>query len=289
VAALAGLVLLRHTLAPQGSWADLKRMLRYGAPLLPVALIYAVLTYTDRQVLLRFASLEQVGVYAVAVKGAAAVLLAVTAFQLAWGPMAFAAATDPDHGRFYSRVLTFYVTAGTLLALGVALFAPEVLLKVVPAAYQGASRPAGLLAFATVAHGAYYIAALGVNLEKKNEWLIVTTGGAALVTLGLALAWVKPWGGTGAAGATLCGFAFSTIALYWVSQRLRPFPYRGLRALLVFSAGLGVATAGWGVAAGGASDSVKMLLKAAMWLGFAAVTSWLAIKSRVPAPAGSGC
>jgi O-antigen/teichoic acid export membrane protein len=276
-------VLLRHTLAPRGSWADLKRMLRYGAPLLPVALTYAVLTYTDRQVLLRLGSLEQVGVYAVAVKFAAPVLLAITAFNLAWGPMAFAAATDPDHGRLYSRVLTLYAAAGSTLALGLALFMPEALRVFVPAAYWGAAAPAGLLAFATVAHGAYYIAALGVNLEQKNGWLVVTTGGAALVTLALALVCVRPWGGTGVAAATLCGFASSTVSLYCVSQRLRPFPYLGLRALLVFLAGIALAVLGWRAGAGGALVWVKGLV----WLAFAGFAVWFAATVRVAPGAAS--
>jgi O-antigen/teichoic acid export membrane protein len=284
-AAAAGLVLLRHTLAPRGSWADLKRMLRYGGPLVPAALTYAVLTYTDRQVLLRFASLEEVGIYAVAVKGAAVVMLAVTAFQLAWGPMAFATAGDPDHGRLYSRVLTLYVTAGSALALGVSFFAPEALGVFVPAAYRGAAAPAALLAFAGVAHGAYYIAALGVNLEQKNQWLIVTTGGAALVTVALALLLVRPWGGAGVAAATLCGFAFSTVSLYRVSQRLRPFPYRGLRSLAVFAAALLLAVGGWWLPVGGAGWFVK----GALWVGFVAGAAWLAARSRVaPLAAAAG-
>jgi O-antigen/teichoic acid export membrane protein len=283
-AAAAGLVLLRHTLARRGSWADLRRMLRYGAPLVPVALTYAVLTYTDRQVLLRFASLEDVGVYAVAVKGAAVVLLAVTAFQLAWGPMAFAAAGDPDHGRLYARVLTLYVSAGAALALGVSLFAPEALRLFVPAAYWGAAAPAALLAFAGVAHGAYYIAALGVNLEQKNQWLIVTTGAAALLTVGLALALVRAWGGVGVAAASLGGFAFSTVALYGVSQRLRPFPYRGLRALAVFAAALALALAGWRLPVGGAGWAAKGLL----WVGFVAGAAWLAGRPGAARPAAAG-
>ena len=83
-------------------------------------------------------------------------------------------------------------------------------------------------------HGAYYIAALGVNLEKKNQWLVITTGLAAVVTIALALLWVRQHGEAGVAGATLLGFIASTASLYFVSQRLRPFPYRGARCLAAF-------------------------------------------------------
>ena len=234
VAAGCGLVLLRHTLTWRASWSRLREMLRYGAPLIPVAIIYSVLTYADRQVLLHFSTLDAVGVYSVAAKLAAPVLLGVMAFQLAWGPMAFSQAENADVGRLYSWVLSLYTVGASWLALGVALLAPEILAVFVPEAYRGAARAGGLLALGAVAHGAYYIAALGVNLEKKNGWLIVTTGVAAVVTIVLALLWVRSDGGAGVAGATLLGFLVSTISLYFVSQRLRPFPYRGARCLAVF-------------------------------------------------------
>lgn len=237
----AALVLLRHTLTVRGSMVHLKAMIRYGFPLVPVALTYSVLTYADRQVLLHMGSLADVGVYSVAVKLAAPVMLTVTAFNLAWGPMAFANAADPHAGRLYSWVLSLYAAAGSVLALGVALFAPEILSVFVPEAYRGAATAGGLLAFGAVAHGAYYIAALGTNLEKKNEWLVVTTGAAAVVTLALAVTLVRPYGGAGVAAATLIGFAFSTGSLYVVSQRLRRFPFRGIRSLAIFAVAVLVA------------------------------------------------
>ncbi len=242
-AAACGLVLLRHTLSWRGSWADLREMLRYGAPLIPVALAYSVLTYADRQVLLHFGSLEAVGVYSVAAKLAAPVLLGVMAFQLAWGPMAFAQAAHAEVGRLYAWVLSLYALAGSTLALGVALLAPELLALFVPEAYRGAAAAGGLLAFAAVAHGGYYIAALGVNLEKQNGWLVLTTGLAALVSVTLGLGIVGRFGGAGVAAATLTGFTLSTVTLYAVSQRLRPFPYRGARALAVFLGALALAAA----------------------------------------------
>lgn len=263
-AALCGFVLLRHSLAWRGAWSDLLEMLRYGAPLVPVALAYWTLSYADRQVLLHLGSLEAVGVYSVAAKLAAPVLFAVMAFQLAWGPRAFAEASDPGVGRLYAWVLALYAVAGVGLALGVSLFAPEILALVVPEAYRGAAVPGGFLAFAAVAHGAYYIAALGVNLEKKNGWLVLTTGVSAAVAVTLAVLWVGPYGANGVAAASLTGFTISTVWLYLVSQKLRRFPYPGARALAVFLAAVavGAARAAWPEAF--ASPVLRGLLVAAL-------------------------
>ena len=51
----------------------------------PVALIYFVLTYADRQVLLRFGTLADVGVYSLAIKMAAPMLVAITATRFLRG------------------------------------------------------------------------------------------------------------------------------------------------------------------------------------------------------------
>ena len=275
-ATAVALVLLRHTLTTRGSMVYFKKMMAYGLPLVPVALTYSVLTYADRQVLLHFGSLAEVGVYAVAVKLAAPVLLAVTAFQLAWGPMAFANASDPHANRLYTWVLSLYSAAGSCIALAVALFAPEILAVFVPAAYQGAAVAGGWLAFGAVAHGAYYIAALGTNLAQKNHWLVVTTGGAAAVTLALALAFVGPYGGAGVAAATMIGFVFSTISLYLVSQRLWPIPYRGIRSLIVFGVAVAFASVPWTV--GGVTEAVWV--KALLWIGYAGFAVWWTVTQR---------
>ncbi|HEV8480284.1 MAG TPA: oligosaccharide flippase family protein [Candidatus Eisenbacteria bacterium] len=284
ITALAGLVLLRHTLTRRGgTLADLKSMLAYGAPLLPVTFIYYVLTYADRQILLRFGMLASVGIYAVAVKVAAPLLIAVTAFQLAWGPSAFAAAERPDHPRVFSRVLDLYVAGATTLALVVGLLAPELVRLFAPRPYWGAAQATGLLALATVAQGAYQIAALGVNLARKNYWLIVTTGLAALVTVGLGILFVRPWGVTGVAWATLIGFSLSTIFLYLKSQSLRPFPYRGLACLGLFALAAGIeSTTAWtGFSVGG------LIVRTALMIGFA-IVAWrfvIAGRGRVTNPA----
>jgi O-antigen/teichoic acid export membrane protein len=56
--ALVALVLVRRTLAPRFSRATLRRMLAYGAPLVPAAIAYGAITSVDRYVLQRARGLE---------------------------------------------------------------------------------------------------------------------------------------------------------------------------------------------------------------------------------------
>src|SRR5262249_36838911 len=109
LAALLGLVLCRHHVRPRFDPGLLRKMLAYGLPLVPVAFAYGVIGSVDRWSLQHFASLDEVGTYALALKFFAVVTLGVSAFQLAFMPFAFARAQDPDAPRLYARVLALYV------------------------------------------------------------------------------------------------------------------------------------------------------------------------------------
>jgi O-antigen/teichoic acid export membrane protein len=238
LAALVGFVLIRHALVPRFRRVMLERAVRYGLPLVPAAVAFWAISYADRQFLLRFANLTEVGVYALAVKLGTLMLLGISAFQLAWGPFAYAHARDEHAGRLFARVLTLYVAVAAGLALLLGLVAPEALALVIPASYDGAATPGALLAFGVVAYGGYSIAGLGANLAFRTEFQAWAALVAAVVTILLAWALVRPLQLVGVAFATLAGYALSTILLYVLSQRVHFVPHRGLRALFLFTLAL---------------------------------------------------
>ncbi len=271
--ALFALVLIRHTIAPRFSAATLRRMLGYGAPLVPVAIAYGLMTSLDRYALQRTRSLEDVAVYGVAIKFFALVTMAVSAFQLAYGPFAFARASSPDAGRLYARVLAAYVAAASLVAMLAGLFAPEALAVLVPPAYAGAAGPAAFLAFAAVAQGAYYVASVGIGLALKTPLLGWAAGGAAVVAAVANLLLTPRMGPLGAGIATLLGYATSAVLTYVVAQRVHPVPFRGASLVGVFALALGLTVAGQRLAPPGfAGIVVKVLIALAFsgsvwWLG----------------------
>ncbi len=244
ITAAFGFFLIRLQLVPRFDRVVLRRMLVYGAPLIPVAVAYWVMQYADRWSLAHFRDLATVGIYAVAVKMGAAMMLFIAAFQLAWGPFAFARARDPGAGRLFSRVLTLYTAVAATTALTIGLFAAEALQVLVPGAYARAALPGGLLAFAAVAHGAYYIVGIGANLSFRTDLVAWTSLFAAAVNVALNFTLVQSLGIRGVATATLVGFALSTVLLYIWAQRVHPIPFRGLRAAALFLVGVGTLLTG---------------------------------------------
>jgi O-antigen/teichoic acid export membrane protein len=274
LAAVLGTLLCRHHIRPRFDGAILRGMLRYGLPLVPVAFAYGAIGSVDRWSLQHFASLDEVGVYAVALKFFAVVTLGVSAFQLAFMPFAFARAQDPESPRLYARVLGLYVAVASAGALLVGLAAPLGIRLLATPEYAAAARPALWLGFAAVAQGAYYVAALGINLSLRNALLGFSAGGAALVAAAANLLLVPRLGAEGAAMATCAGYVTSAALTYVIAQRVHPLPYRGARLAALFAAAvlLGVTAVRQPL-----DDGRSVALRAAAW----AVFAFLAWKSDV--------
>ena len=275
LAALLALALIRLNFTPRLDPGALRRMLRFGAPLVPASIAYGVISAADRFTLQHFRTLAEVGVYAVAVKFFSLVMLGVQAFSLAFFPFAHARAREPEAPRLYALVLARYTVLASLAALAAGLFAPEALRLLVPGAYRDAARPALLLTFAAVAYGAYYVACLGVQLSLRTGLLIWTAlaGAAAAVTANLALT-PRP-ASRSAAAATLTGNAALAIGTYVVSQRVHPLPYRGGRLALVFALAVTLALAGqaW-IAPGPWGVALKLAALAVLLAACAALGVW---------------
>jgi O-antigen/teichoic acid export membrane protein len=238
LAAVLGVVLCRHHLRARFDRAILRQMLAYGLPLVPVAFAYGVIGSVDRWALQHFASLDDVGTYALAIKFFAVVTMGVSAFQLAFMPFAFARAQAAEAPRLFARVLGLYVAIATGGALACGLLAPLGIQLFATRAYATAARPALWLAFAAAAQGAYYVSALGINLSLRNALLGFSAGGAALLAIVANVLLVPRFGAEGAAMATFVGYAASAVLTYLIAQRVHPFPYRGLRLAALFGAGV---------------------------------------------------
>ena len=274
LAAGLGVVLCRHQLRPRFDRAVLARMLRYGLPLVALAFAYGAIGSVDRWALQRFASLEDVGLYALAVKFFTVVTVGVSAFQLAFMPFAFASAQDPGTPRLVARVLGLFVAVASAGALACGLAAPLAIRVLAPAEYAPAALPALWLCFAAVAQGAYTVVGLGINLSLRNAWLGFAALGAALMAGTANLLLVPRFGAEGAAAATLAAHVTSAALTYVIAQRFHPLPYRGLRLAVVYAAALALGVL---MAHAAGTDAAGWAMRAGAVLAFA----WVAWKSEV--------
>jgi O-antigen/teichoic acid export membrane protein len=222
-------------------------------PSLPGALSLWALAYLDRLLLPAFAiPLDQRGLYAIAAKLASMLAILTVPFQSAWGPLALAMRDDPQAERTYARVLTLFTGWSLWLALGLGLFAAEILQIFTTSAYLGAAPYVGILAYVAIANGASVAAGVGAALKQRTSIVGLATLVGALVNLALNLMLIPRYGIWGAAWATALGYAAMPLLTYRWAQRVHPLPYQPGRIIAALAAqilllvgGLSMPLTGW--------------------------------------------
>jgi O-antigen/teichoic acid export membrane protein len=231
---------MRKTLGIRFSRRRLQQVLAFGTPLVPITVATWAIAVSNRLFIRAHSGLVDVGLFSSGSKVAQIMLLAVTAFSLAWGPFAYSIAEEPDAKRTYARVLTYYVAAVGWLAVALSIFAPLILWIARPA-YAPAYQVVPPLVISYMITGAYSIVAIGTSLSRKTIHLSWTTISAAAVALALntVLPLLPGLALVGGALATMCGNLVSVGLVYLVSQRLYPIAFER-RKVLICGAVLGL-------------------------------------------------
>lgn len=246
VAVAVGFFLVRGAVRIAFDRRELRVMLAYGLPLVPVAASAWVLQFVDRLFLLRYSSLDELGLYGVGVRISNLLLLAVTAFSLAWSPfMLDLHQRDPDgERRARGRVLTVFVLVLAFGALVVSVYAHELLRVVTPDEYVGAYKVVGLLSGAVVAMGVNAVTMSEISLARRTGFFLRYALYAGALNIGLNFLLIPPWGMVGAALATLLTYAALSAMYYWRAQRIRAAPFDLRRVVSILAAAALLVAAG---------------------------------------------
>jgi O-antigen/teichoic acid export membrane protein len=238
---------LRRRFSLMVRMADLRAMLRFGLPTVPAdASVYA-LQVADRFYLFRVFSQGAAGQYAIAIKLATVVFVAVRGFQYAWPPLAYSIDSDEEASRLYSLVTTYYALATGVVVCAVALLGRWLVRLLAAHEYFGAYRALPWLALGWALYGLYlvFVAIAGrARVTSRN----FGAGAAGLVVNVALLIALVPHSGAGlgiaGAGIALCGaYVAMLIAMYLLTRSLFRvgFEWRRLAHLTAIFAGVAVA------------------------------------------------
>jgi O-antigen/teichoic acid export membrane protein len=237
--AVVGAALVWRRLVARPSSPELSTMLRYGLPLIPVALSLWALSLIDRLMLARLADLDELGQYALANRLAVPVLLVVTALGLAFSPFILSLhQSDPERERHVrGRVLTDFTAALCFIGLVTALWAREVGAMVAPD-FDEAFRAVGIVAFGLVAFGVSSVVVAGISIARQTRWLALYSAIAAAANIALNFVLIPPFGQIGAALATLAAYLLLAGMYYHRAQIVYATPYRPAPVVATLVAGL---------------------------------------------------
>jgi O-antigen/teichoic acid export membrane protein len=223
----------------------LRRMNRFGLPLVPSGLALWVLNFSDRFFLARISGQDDVGRYSLGVRIASAMVLLLVAFRTAWPAFAYSIDDDREARRTYGFVLTYLLYVACWLSVALGVLAPWLvrLLARDESFWPGADVVAPL-AFAGALWGGYTVVSIGIGRLKRTQFNWAITGAAAAIDVALNLLLIPPYGIRGAAAAAVAAFAFMFVAMAVYAQRLYPVPYQWRRVVTLFAVGVALTVLG---------------------------------------------
>jgi O-antigen/teichoic acid export membrane protein len=201
------------------SWQSLKRYLKSGLPFIPGMVCAWLLAAGDRWVLVRYATLHDVGIYSVAdTFGQLFQMIILLPFSSAYLPALmkkFArhahAAQDLMQVEYENRTIMWCVAIGSLF-IGVSAYcvSKPLCYWLLPKPYQEAIPHIGLLLVGYIFLLASYFPAALIQFHKKSYFLALALCGPAILNVLLNMALVPVWGITGCVLATVVSYG-----LYW--------------------------------------------------------------------------
>lgn len=204
----------------------LAESIKVCAPYVPHLLCWWAITASDRWIMGRSVALSDLGVYNIAYNLSTIVLFGGQALSSAYGPIYYQHAGDKEFRGQLARLISGYLLIHTCIALGVSLFAPEILRVMTRPIYYGAS---GLLPWMAASYwffaGIYCIAYPVLGYHKRTAWILLITGPPACLNIALNWVFIPHYGVLAAVVNTLLTFMLVATLAVSITRRLDKLPY----------------------------------------------------------------
>ncbi len=217
-------VVLRET-GRRFHWGSARRMVRFGGPLMLSSVSMFIIHFSDRFFLNHFASLADVGIYALAYKlGFLVTYLVGQPFGSVWNVSLFAHVEEHRWKEKFARIFSSLAFFLLFAATGIAVFADGMLALSVSRAYLAAAVlvPVIALGYAFRETGDFFRGMLFIN--KRVLLFGRITICCAVLNLGLDWMLIKQYGSAGAAWATLLTWLAYMAACWILASREHRLP-----------------------------------------------------------------
>lgn len=236
---ICGIILTSHTLYINGIQIDtglLKKMMWFGAPMIPAMLCATVMHNADRFLIRQFGSLASVGIYSLGYKFPYMLnALVLESFNRVWtGSTMYELAGEADSKYQYARVaryfMLFYVFAQFSLSVSAI-----VIVKIFAAPdYFSAHQVIPLVSLGLCFHAFYTFFNLGAFLNDKTWLLNLSYAPAAAINITGNIVLLPKYGFMAAAWMTVVTYAAFSLMTYFACKRTLNIPFEFRRLALLF-------------------------------------------------------
>jgi O-antigen/teichoic acid export membrane protein len=226
---------------PVFSMAVLRRALGFGAPRVPHAAAQQVMAVADKPILTLFTSVQDIGVYSMAVSFGLTLKLFLSAFESAWAPFYYGTMREPDAPQVFRVITTYGVAVLALLGAGLSAVGRDVASAMTHGYFIAPDDPrwqaVGSIitwtAVGVVLQGVYLLTSIGLNITKQTQYYPIATMVAAATNVVLNFILIPRVGIVGAGWANAAAYGVQAALGFAFSQRFYAIAYEWGRLLRV--------------------------------------------------------
>ncbi|MFC2062045.1 oligosaccharide flippase family protein [Elusimicrobiota bacterium] len=212
----------------------IKEPLKYGYPQIVAGYSNRLIQSGDRYVLRMLDTIETVGLYSFGYRIAGLVqMLLVDPLRRALRPIVLKKEGDPEEQKkFLMHAATYYYFAGFLMALGISLFARELIMLLARKEEFWASwKIVPIIVFSYIQHGFGQFIRWGLVMKNKSFHISGILIVAAVVNIGLNFLFIPLWGILGAAFATMISYIIWNLLSMYYSNKFYGLKFQNLRII----------------------------------------------------------
>lgn len=184
----------------------IKSFLVYSIPIIPGAASWWVMNLSDRYFITAYMGMEENGIYAIANKIPAILLMVNAVFALAWKDSAIIESKSDDKNTYYSRVFQHFFRLMATLVILLTLLTKPVLELVIASDFYNSWKYIGILLLATLFSALSQFWGAGYHGAKKTNVIFVTSLAGAIVNVVFNFIFINYIGLYAAAISTLLAF-----------------------------------------------------------------------------------
>jgi len=216
------------------SFLILKKLLHFSLPIVPAVIAVWLNSYSNRFVMLKYLSLHDIGVYAVALKVASIFLFLEYAFRLAWTPLLYEIIKSDDYQHQLNRIYKLLLKIILLLFCSVAIFSKEIIDILAPSEYSDAASIAALLCIPVLVLILNLIVGSSPSVARKTIYDTIAQIAGFTVNISTMFFTIPQWGLFGAALSYLAGSLITFSFYFYYSRKLISFHLPVIKSVLFF-------------------------------------------------------
>ncbi|MCZ0756419.1 lipopolysaccharide biosynthesis protein [Anoxybacillus sp. J5B_2022] len=215
-------------------WLVLKELLAYAAPLAPTSIAFWVISNSSTFFIQGFSSLEEVGVFGVALRLAMMITLVTSGVQMAWRPYSMSVKDKKDSPYIFAKIYMALLLLGLFGVMAVATVSPWIMKTFFAPGYYEAYQYVAFLSCVTFLNFYYLIISVGLFFKKETGYITRIFAVAALLNIGLNFALVPFFTGWGAVVANLVTYVFAVSFIFRKSQQVYYVPVSFAKMAFLF-------------------------------------------------------